>query len=143
MAEINRRKFLTAATAATTALASRRIARAAAANDTVVLAIMGVNNRGSQLAGGFAKQTGVEIAYVCDCDERVIQKGIDAATSHGGRKPKGIKDFRQALDDPAVDALVCAAPNHWHAPATILAAWPASMCMSRSRSATRPTKANG
>ena len=50
-----------------------------------------------------------------------MQKGIAAATSQGGRRPKGIKDFRQALDDPAVDALVCAAPNHWHAPATILA----------------------
>ena len=121
MAEINRRTFLTGAAAATAALTSQRTLRAAAANDTVVLAIMGVNGRGSQLADGFAKQTGVEIAYICDCDERVIQKGVEAATSQGGRKPKVIKDFRQALDDPAVDALVCAAPNHWHAPATILA----------------------
>ena len=85
------------------------------------LALMGANNRGSQLATGFAKQAGVEIAYVCDCDERAIGKGIEAATSNGGRKPKGIKDFRQALDDPAVDGLICAAPNHWHAAATILA----------------------
>ena len=121
MAEINRRTFLTGAAAATAALTSQRTLRAAAANDTVVLAIMGVNGRGSQLASGFAKQTGVEIAYVCDCDERVIQKGVEAATSQGGRQPKVIKDFRRALDDPAVDALVCAAPNHWHAPATILA----------------------
>ena len=121
MAEINRRTFLTSAAAATAALTSQRTLRAAAANDTVVLAIMGVNGRGSQLANGFAKQTGVEIAYICDCDERVIQKGVEAATSQGGRKPKVIKDFRRALDDPAVDALVCAAPNHWHAPATILA----------------------
>jgi predicted dehydrogenase len=120
MTEINRRTFMTAATAGTAVLASRRTGRAAAANDTVVLAIMGANNRGSQLASGFAKQSGVEIAYVCDCDERVIHKGVEAATSQGGRKPKGIKDFRQALDDSAVDALICAAPNHWHAAATIL-----------------------
>jgi predicted dehydrogenase len=32
-----------------------------------------------------------------------------------------VKDFRHMLDDPEVDALVCAAPNHWHAPASILA----------------------
>jgi predicted dehydrogenase len=121
MSEIDRRRFLATATAAGVALASRRTGRAAAANDTVVLAIMGANNRGSQLAGGFARQRGAEIAYICDCDERAIQKGIDAATSDGGRKPRGLKDFRQALEDPAVDALVCAAPNHWHAPATILA----------------------
>jgi predicted dehydrogenase len=121
MTEINRRSFLTTASAAAVALASHRSARAAAANDTVVLAIMGVNGRGSQLAAGFAQQSGVEIAYVCDCDERVVQKGIDAATSQGGRKPQAVKDFRRALADPAVDALVCAAPNHWHAAATILA----------------------
>ncbi|HEX2475830.1 MAG TPA: Gfo/Idh/MocA family oxidoreductase, partial [Lacipirellulaceae bacterium] len=121
MTEINRRRFLTTATASAAVLASRNIGRAASASDTVVLAIMGANNRGSQLATGFAQQTGAEIAYICDCDERAIKTGIDAATSHGGRKPQGIKDFRKALDDPAVDALVCAAPNHWHAPATILA----------------------
>ena len=61
-----------------------------------------------------------EIAYICDCEENAIAKGIAAATSNGGPAPKGIKDFRQALDDKHVDALICAAPNHWHAPATII-----------------------
>jgi len=109
------------ATAATVALATQRGLRAAAASDTVVLALMGANNRGSQLATQFAQQSGVEFAYVCDCDEKAMEKGIAAATSNGGRKPKGIKDFRRALDDPTVDALVVAVPNHWHAAATILA----------------------
>ena len=34
---------------------------------------------------------------------------------------KGVTDFRKILDDPSIDAFVCAAPNHWHATATILA----------------------
>lgn len=121
MTDLNRRTFLAGATAATVALASRRTAHAAAANDTVVLAIMGVNNRGSQLATSLAKMPNAKIAYICDCDELAIPKGITAATSNGGPAPKAIKDFRQALDDKSVDALVCCAPNHWHAPATILA----------------------
>jgi predicted dehydrogenase len=121
MAECDRRHFLATATAATVALAAGRTVRAASANDTVVLAVIGTNSRGSQLATGFAQQEGVKFAYICDCDERAIQKGIDAATSHGGRAPKGIKDFRRALDDPAVDAVIVATPNHWHALATILA----------------------
>ncbi len=120
MTEFNRRTFLAGATAASIGLTSRRVTRAADANDTVVLALMGANNRGSQLAPVFAAQSGAEIAYVCDCDERAIGKGIDAVVSGGGKKPQGIKDFRKALDDPAVDALICAAPNHWHAPATII-----------------------
>jgi predicted dehydrogenase len=117
--ELSRRTFLAGSAAGLVALSARRAS--ADANSTVVLALMGANNRGSQLATGFAKLKGVEFAYVCDPDERAIAKGIDAATSGGGRKPQGLKDFRKALDDPAVDGLVCAAPNHWHAAATILA----------------------
>ena len=33
---------------------------------------------------------------------------------------EGVADFRRALDDKNIDVLVVAAPNHWHAPATIL-----------------------
>lgn len=121
MTACTRRKFLGGATATTLALAARGRARAAQANDTVVLAVMGTNGRGSQLASQFAQQDGADIAYICDPDERAIGKGIAAATSGGARKPQGVKDFRRALDDAAVDALVCAAPNHWHAAATILA----------------------
>jgi predicted dehydrogenase len=121
MTELNRRTFLAGATAATAALAARQTTRAAGANDTVTLAIMGVNNRGSQLATSLAKLAGVNIAYVCDCDEQALPKGIAAAISQGAPPPKAIKDFRQALDDKSVDALVCSAPNHWHAPATMLA----------------------
>jgi predicted dehydrogenase len=121
MYELNRRRFLTTATASAAALTSGKLRAAVSANETVVLAIMGTNGRGSQLARDFVRQTGVEIAYVCDCDERAMQKGIDAATTSRSRKPVGAKDFRRALDDSAVDALVCAAPNHWHAAATILA----------------------
>jgi predicted dehydrogenase len=121
MGELNRRTFLAGATAATLALASGKRSRAADANDTVVLALMGANNRGTQLVQGFAKQSGVEIAYVCDCDEQALAKGVEAVAANFGKKPTGIKDFRKALEDPAVDGLICAAPNHWHAAATILA----------------------
>lgn len=122
MSGLNRRHFIatTALGAAATTVARARAATPAA-NSEVVLALMGANSRGSQLAAQFAAQTGCRIAYVCDPDERAIAKGIAAATSKGAAKPQGIADFRQALDDPAVDALICAAPNHWHAAATTMA----------------------
>ena len=34
---------------------------------------------------------------------------------------QGAGDFRRVLDDKSVDILSIAAPNFWHAPATILA----------------------
>jgi predicted dehydrogenase len=120
MTELNRRHFLAGTAAATVALATHRTSRAAASpNEKVVFAIMGANNRGSQLATTLAKLPNAEIAYICDCEENAIAKGIAAATSNGGPAPKGIKDFRKALDDKHVDALICAAPNHWHAAATL------------------------
>ena len=104
MAEFNRRMFLAGTTAATVALAAGKRSRAAEASETVVLAVMGVNGRGTQLIEGFAKQPGVRFAYVCDCDERAMAKGLQAVEHHAGNKARGVKDFRQALDDPAVDA---------------------------------------
>src|SRR4051812_10044112 len=90
------------------------------ANDKIVIGIMGVNGRGSALAKGFCAQPGVEIAYVCDVDERAIEKAGKLVSAAQTRKPEGVKDFRKILDDKTVDVLVCAAPNHWHAPATVL-----------------------
>lgn len=119
MTDLQRRTFL-AGTAATVGLAAVR-SRANDASTTVVVALMGANNRGSDLARQFLQHDGVRFAYVCDPDERALEKGVAAATPDGGSHPKGIRDFREALDDPSVDALICAAPNHWHATATILA----------------------
>lgn len=121
MNEFDRRTFLAGAAATTVSLAARARGASVSANETVAVAIMGVNNRGSQLATSLTKVPGVRIAYICDCDERVLEKGVKAATAGGAPAPKAIKDFRQALDDKSIDALFCAAPNHWHAAATMLA----------------------
>ncbi len=115
----SRRHFLgaTAVVAATAALP--RAARAA--NDEIVVGVMGVNGRGSALTKVFAQQPNCRVAYVCDVDERAIAKGKAAATSVGGAIPEGVTDFRRIRDDKSIDAMVIATPDHWHAPATILA----------------------
>ena len=38
-----------------------------------------------------------------------------------GKTPKAIGDFRRILEDKAVDAIVCATPDHWHSLATVMA----------------------
>lgn len=89
-------------------------------NDKIVLAVMGVNGRGSALSQTFMANPGAEIGYVCDVDQRALDKALAVIEKGQSRKPKAVKDFREALDDKSIDALVVAAPNHWHAPATIL-----------------------
>ena len=119
----NRRGFLKQSTllgAGVTGLVAPRPA-SAQPSEKVVLGIMGVNGRGRDLANGFLRTGGVDIAYICDPDERAIEKATAAVMQRQSKKPQGVADFRKVLDDPAVDALVIAAPNHWHGPATILA----------------------
>ena len=86
-----------------------------------MLGVMGVNGRGMQLAQGFNSGGGAEIAYLCDVDERAMARAVKSVSDKQARVPQGVKDFRRILDDKNVDALVIAAPDHWHAPATILA----------------------
>jgi predicted dehydrogenase len=120
--QLNRRQFLEATAATGLGLgAGGYLARAAGANERIVLAVMGTNGRGIDLAKGFSRQPGTQVAFICDVDSRAIAKGIKAANGSQREEPAGVGDFRKILDDKSVDALVIAAPDHWHAPATILA----------------------
>ncbi|AMR31562.1 dehydrogenase [Mucilaginibacter sp. PAMC 26640] len=90
-------------------------------NKKVVLGVMGVNSRGAFLAQKLAGIPDAEIGYICDVDTKAMNKCIAEIEKLTGKKPKGITDVRQLLEKKDLDALVIAAPDHWHAPATILA----------------------
>jgi predicted dehydrogenase len=94
---------------------------AASANTRLVVGVMGMGTRGPGLARTFAALPNTEVAYVCDVDPARVGPAADALAKDGRPRPRAVADFRRILDDKAVDALVCAAPNHWHAPAAILA----------------------
>jgi predicted dehydrogenase len=85
------------------------------------VAVMGVNGRGRQLLPSFLEFPEVEITHICDPDSSVIPPAIKLVTEQGRKPPTAVRDFRKALDDPKLDVLVCSAPDHWHALATILA----------------------
>src|SRR5450759_5259052 len=91
------------------------------ANERIQIGIMGVNSRGLQLSNNFARQQDCEIMYVCDVDSRAAATCIDTVEKLQNKRPKAAPDFRKALEDKQLDALVIAVPDHWHAPAAILA----------------------
>jgi predicted dehydrogenase len=91
------------------------------ANEKVLVAVMGVNSRGLALSTYYAKQPDSEVVYICDVDSRAIEKCINTVEPLQNKRPKGLPDFRKALEDKQIDALVIASPDHWHAPAAILA----------------------
>jgi predicted dehydrogenase len=117
--------FRTSAVASAAACVATRTATAAtataqAADDKVVVGIMGVG-RGSALAKYFAGVPGVEVRYLCDIDSQRLALFHESFVKTVDYEVQTVDDFRRILDDPELDALVCAAPNHWHAPASILA----------------------
>jgi predicted dehydrogenase len=90
-------------------------------SEKVVVAVMGLNGRGMVLARNFMRSKNTEVAYLCDVDASVLAKARGELRQDQTRSPGAIGDFRRALDDKDVDAIVIAAPDHWHAPAAILA----------------------
>ena len=117
----NRREFLghaSAAVAAAAIVAGRRARGATPADDRLVVGLIGCGGRGVHDAGLFQNTPHVELAYVCDVDEG---RRIAAAKSLGVDSTRAVPDLRRVLDDPTVDAVIVATPDHWHSLASILA----------------------
>jgi predicted dehydrogenase len=120
MPTLGRRAFLGAA-AATTLSALSALRAADRPGEKIVLAFMGLHGRGRGLLHDFSSFPDVEVAYLCDPDESVIPNALKELNGQQQGTPKIEKDFRRALDDKDVTALVVAAPDHWHALATVWA----------------------
>ncbi len=118
---MNRRDFITSTTLATAGITILNfpVFGKNAPSNKVVAAVMGVNSRGAYLAECFAKLTNVEVAYLCDVEEKAIANGLKPFTN-ATKKPAIIKDIRDLVNKNDFDALIIAAPDHWHAPAAIL-----------------------
>jgi predicted dehydrogenase len=114
---MNRRYFFGAALGA---VAASRM-KAVPASDQVNVAIIGVGGRGRALIGDFHKVPGANIRYLVDADQASLEKAMAVVKKLGMPEPKTFSDLRQALDAKDVDAVTVATPDHWHAPASILA----------------------
>jgi predicted dehydrogenase len=86
------------------------------ANDRVRVGVCGLNSRGKDHLDAFARIPNVEVAALCDVDATVLQKRRGEVSG----SPRTFADVRQLLDDPTIDAISIAAPNHWH---TLMAIW--------------------
>lgn len=111
MPRTTRRLFLKTAVAGAAALSLPASVRAArSANEDIRFALLGCGIRG----GAFLERA----AMVCDPDQSRLD---NYAKSAGLPSDKAVRDFRRILDDKSIDAVVIATPDHWHAPAAILA----------------------
>ncbi len=121
----NRRTFIKTAALGTAGLALSHTAagysRILGANDRINMAFVGVHNRGWALMNESAKVEGIHVAYLCDVHKGVLDKRLGEAKKLLGYAPKVEEDFRKILEDPEVDAVAIATPEHLHAPQAIMA----------------------
>ena len=91
------------------------------ANEKIRIGVIGVNSRGRAIAECLAKLPECEVAYICDVDSRALAKCQQAVKNITGKTPKGEKDIRKMLESNKFEAVCIATPDHWHAPAAIMA----------------------
>ena len=105
-------------------LNTRASGQVSGANDRLRIAVAGLNGRGKSHIDGWLGQDNVEIAWLIDPDQKVLDRALRLVEekSGGKSKPQGTADVRTALDDKTLDAISVATPNHWHSLITIWAA---------------------
>ncbi len=112
---INRRDLLEGFLGATASLLATRSV-SASPNEKVVVAVIGTGGQGRGHVSSYSSLPNVAVAWVCDVDDARLAEARKLAPN-----AKSTTDLRRVLDDPAVDAVSIATPDHWHTPAALLA----------------------
>jgi predicted dehydrogenase len=118
MTQFTRRQFqslIAAGTASAALAAAPKTARAMAANETLGVAIVGVNGRGGDHINGFLSDKRTEIRALIDIDSKVVNQRADQVAAKQGRRPQVFSDMRKAFELGEIDIVSTATPNHWHA----------------------------
>ncbi|NQT17073.1 MAG: Gfo/Idh/MocA family oxidoreductase [Planctomycetes bacterium] len=120
---VNRREFLARSTAVGVLLATGAgglVVRgdtgpATSANDVIRVACIGLRGRGRHHIDGLQSVRGASVTALGDVDRSILDCRAAELESRTGQKIKRYVDYRRLLDDPEIDAVSVATPNHTHA----------------------------
>lgn len=124
MGDVTRRTFMkTAAAGAAVGLTLGTSKTSwAGANETIRVAVLGIRGRGRSHLGGFIGRDKVQVVALADPDSRLFEPRMkEFFDDKGVERPRCEQDLRRIMDDPSIDAVSIATPNHWHALASIWA----------------------
>ncbi|MDT0651094.1 Gfo/Idh/MocA family protein [Autumnicola edwardsiae] len=111
-----------AVASSTLGMSAQSYRRIIGSNERLHVAIAGLGRRLGAFYEPIAmKESNVELLYLCDVMESQRTSALKNFSEHIDYKPKLENDIRKVIDDPKVDALINATPDHWHTPGSILA----------------------
>jgi predicted dehydrogenase len=90
------------------------------ANGDIRFAVVGFNGRGAEHIRGLSRVEGTRLVALCDVDREVLAREMRKCQDRG-QQVQGYDDIRRLLENPDLDAVSIATPNHWHALAAIWA----------------------
>ncbi len=127
----NRREFIKKATAGAAGItvggsaigmSAKSYSRIIGSNDKLNVAVVGLGRRLGAFYEPIAKkEANVELVYLCDVMEKQRERALQNFSKHIDYKPKLENDIRKVIDDPKVDVIFNATPDHWHTPGSIMA----------------------
>ena len=128
---MNRREFIKVGSGAFAMASARTLFGAAAPSKRVSVAVIGCartanhgdgfvvdpkggRGRGFQVMCRFAELPDCEVSVVCDVDTTALDYAASEVKRIAGNEPRKVRDFREVMADPTVDAVVVATPDHSH-----------------------------
>lgn len=118
----DRREFLQSSLAAVTAGVFSAEASAARSDvKSLNVGLIGCGGMGSNHLKLLSERKDIRMLWVCDVDTQRLATAVRTVESGSGTAPEATGDLRRLLADAALDAVFIATPDHWHAPAAILA----------------------
>ncbi|RBP38081.1 putative dehydrogenase [Roseimicrobium gellanilyticum] len=111
--EYTRRRLIKRTLLASAGLSARMWAETQNANSDVRIAVIGFNSKGAGHIQSLLKIKGVRIVALCDVDSAVMDKQV-ALLKGRNIEVKKYSDYRKLVEDPEIDAVTIATPNHTH-----------------------------
>ena len=120
MKVLTRRTFIRGSIVGGTAAALAPYSRVLGANNDVRVAVVGFRSQGSNHIKWFGRIPGVRVVALCDVDREFIDREVKTFKERN-EKVDTCVDVRKLLEDKNIDAVIIAAPNHWHSLITVWA----------------------
>ena len=90
-------------------------------NERINVALIGLGRRLGAFPEPIAmKEANTHLLYLCDVKESQRENAARVFSDHIDYQPRLVNDLRKIMDDPNVDAIINAMPDHWHAPGAIM-----------------------